>query len=173
MSFHISFKVSNPMVLFWYVVVWPTWRDKIWSNDPRWPISLRSLHPSWDLTGPFCSGEKSWWNWFPSFWEARHGHPRRFQHHQFPPCFILCLLFPTFSCVFFVPFPYVRTPRPKKWSSWKLEIPLRKLHHDPRVLEILYRIESWLSYAGTPGAAEMVGPEIVHARLEMEISGEC
>lgn len=41
---------------------------------------------------------------------------------------------------------------------------LRKLHHDPRVLEILYRIESWLSYAGTPGAAEMVGPEIVHAR---------
>ena len=40
----------------------------------------------------------------------------------------------------------------------------RKLHHDPRVLEILYRIESWLSYAGTPGAADMVGPEIVHAR---------
>lgn len=39
-----------------------------------------------------------------------------------------------------------------------------KLHHDPRVLEILYRIESWLSHANTPGAAEMVGPEIVHAR---------
>lgn len=24
--------------------------------------------------------------------------------------------------------------------------------------------ESWLSHANTPGAAEMVGPEIVHAR---------
>ncbi|CAE6911284.1 RAP [Symbiodinium natans] len=39
-----------------------------------------------------------------------------------------------------------------------------KLHHDPRVLEVLYRIEAWLSHAGVPGAAEMVGPEMVHAR---------
>ena len=49
----------------------------------------------------------------------------------------------------------------------------RKLHHDPRVLEILYRIESWLSYAGTPGAAEMVGPEIVHARPGTEMMRLC
>ena len=40
----------------------------------------------------------------------------------------------------------------------------QRLHHDPRVLEILYRIEAWLSHAGTPGAAEMVGPEVVYAR---------
>ncbi|OLQ02697.1 hypothetical protein AK812_SmicGene14417 [Symbiodinium microadriaticum] len=39
-----------------------------------------------------------------------------------------------------------------------------RLHHDPRVLEVLYRIEAWLSHAGIPGASEMVGPEIVHAR---------